>query len=354
VVLTARVHTVAQTQAGTLTDDFIQTCNVNLGSSIIEWRRPFTQSRKGYWEGLIYEHQGSFGYSAKLKPNMLFGPITVDSEIAAVPPAAELSSAESYPADTTETIEGTFACWLDSDQPVSRVENEVEVGALLTGPEGNKVFFGLVSQTLPGENITVSFPLDIDLFYDIITAAEEASGKLASYQLDIQAEVHTVAQSEFGVIDELLSPRLIATMDSDYIKWPEATEETKSDSITETVVVLNRDRGAAIMGSLGALGMTTIALLYTVWRYWESRHRRIPVLVAEAMRAMRKHKDTIVDVRNIPPAQMGQVVVPLDSLDELVKTADALLKPVLHQAEPRKHTYCVIDAMIRYEYISEF
>jgi hypothetical protein len=56
----------------------------------------------------------------------------------------------------------------------------------------------------------------------------------------------------------------------------------------------------------------------------------------------------IVDVGELPPIGAKELVIPIGSVDELVRTADALLKPVLHHAEADKHTYCVIDGAIRY------
>jgi hypothetical protein len=73
----------------------------------------------------------------------------------------------------------------------------------------------------------------------------------------------------------------------------------------------------------------------------------------EALGAKKKHKGVIVDVGELPPTRAGEIIIPIGSVDELVRTADALLKPVLHQAEADKHTYCVIDGVIRYQYIIE-
>ena len=72
----------------------------------------------------------------------------------------------------------------------------------------------------------------------------------------------------------------------------------------------------------------------------------------EALRAKKKHKEVLADVDELPEAKAREVVIPLSSLDELVKAADTLLKPVLHKAEPEKHTYCVIDGATRYQYVS--
>jgi hypothetical protein len=74
---------------------------------------------------------------------------------------------------------------------------------------------------------------------------------------------------------------------------------------------------------------------------------------AEALRAKRKHKGVIVDVGELPPMGAGESVIPVGSVDELVTTADALLKPVLHHTEADRHTYCVIDGGVRYVYVSQ-
>ena len=39
--------------------------------------------------------------------------------------------------------------------------------------------------------------------------------------------------------------------------------------------------------------------------------------------------------------------------DELVRVADNLIKPVLHQAEEGRHIYCIIDSGVRYLYVVE-
>ena len=73
----------------------------------------------------------------------------------------------------------------------------------------------------------------------------------------------------------------------------------------------------------------------------------------EAFRARKKYKNVVVDVAELLQTKPEEAIVPVGPLDELVKAADSLLKPVLHQVEADRHTYCVIDGLTRYEYISE-
>ena len=99
--------------------------------------------------------------------------------------------------------------------------------------------------------------------------------------------------------------------------------------------------------------MTMMAFLYTIWRYWEFKHRRLSRIEADALQVRGKHQGLVVDVERLPaPVWNEETTVEVGSLDELIKTADAILKPVLRLAEPERHTYCVIDGMTRYQYVS--
>ncbi|MFC1958953.1 DUF5305 family protein [Chloroflexota bacterium] len=75
-------------------------------------------------------------------------------------------------------------------------------------------------------------------------------------------------------------------------------------------------------------------------------------LEKEALQARKKYEDVIVDIKELSEAKDQEVVITLDSLDELVKAADVLMKPVFHKPELYKHTYCVIDLLTRFEYVS--
>jgi len=74
---------------------------------------------------------------------------------------------------------------------------------------------------------------------------------------------------------------------------------------------------------------------------------------AEAARARKKYRQMMVDVEELPGVKPTETVIPLNSLDDLVRIADDLVKPVLHQAEEGRHTYCIIDSGVRYLYAIE-
>jgi hypothetical protein len=55
----------------------------------------------------------------------------------------------------------------------------------------------------------------------------------------------------------------------------------------------------------------------------------------------------VVDIRELPSAKPSETVIPISSVDDLVKPA------VLRQAEEGRHTYCIIDSSVRYLYVVE-
>ena len=61
----------------------------------------------------------------------------------------------------------------------------------------------------------------------------------------------------------------------------------------------------------------------------------------------------MVDIEELPSAKPNETVIPLSSLDDLVRIADDLVKPVLHQVEEGRHIYCIVDGVVRYQYVSE-
>ena len=80
------------------------------------------------------------------------------------------------------------------------------------------------------------------------------------------------------------------------------------------------------------------------------KRNKIPVATQIVMESHNRHKGMIVEVKEIPDIKAGETVVKVDSLDDLAKTAENLMKPLLHQVCDQTHVYYVFDAGVRYEY----
>ncbi|MEE9491041.1 MAG: DUF5305 family protein, partial [Dehalococcoidia bacterium] len=170
----------------------------------------------------------------------------------------------------------------------------------------------------------------------------------------IQASVRTTALTDYGPVNEFLTQSMSGTLQTNRLVWSSEPplSQTRYGSLQDTVTI-PIDRGSGTTWWPIALAFVVLLGSYVVWNYAQTRPLPVSAVEAEAKQAKKKHEDIIADVEEMPEAKIGEMVISLASLEELVKVGEVLLKPVFHKAEPRKHTYCVIDGPTRYQYVSQ-
>jgi hypothetical protein len=208
-------------------------------------------------------------------------------------------------------------------------------------PETNKV-----------GNFTISFPIDIEYFTMVIDAIGQETGvRGSSPNIVIKADVYTVAHTDLGTINEVYTQTLSGKLEANTLSFDKVLSGSKLGSIGAPVSESSGggSRAPWIIGLVIAL----LALGYFGWSQTQLRVAPVSVGESEAARARKKYRQMMVDVEELPWAKPTETVIPLNSLDDLVRIADDLVKPVLHQVNEGQHTYCVIDGAIRYQYIIE-
>jgi hypothetical protein len=351
--LQAVVNTVADVEGQLIEEDFIQTCELDLDQTTLGWNRDLTKSRKIYSNGSIFEHRGEFRYAISYKQNILYGRTTVYSPVSQ--PPVKLDFNEGYQADRIDTMDMTFRYYLETQESIDQLVFDVEVTAELIIPgKWNGTFVLVPVSGKEGRSYDVTFPVDVDLYYDILDAVEQETGDAGSTaELRITANVDMTAQSEYGPISNEFSPQVTVLLEPGILRFLEAADTEKSGALTETVVSTNHLSLAAKLGTLSVFGLMAIALYATVSSYREARSGRMTFVEKEALQAKRKHKDTMSDVSEFLIIGTENMITYTESLEELFIIADALLKPVLHKAERDKHTYRVVDGLMIYQYVSE-
>lgn len=406
ITLRAIVRTVIPTEKGQIKEEFIQNTKLRNGATTLELRRPFTQWEKGESLGLKYEQKGSFNYEINLKENKLFGKTALRPELepenhpwweninpngkpqltqflrpeSEPMPAlwwdvinvplrkfntepdsklipAPVKVAPNYAVETLDHIDLTFTFEMFNDRPVTNESIDVGVSAYLSAPGVPIQSFILVPKSpVKGKSTTITIPLDTGLFYSVIEAVEKSNSSTtppAFYSLLVRAEVKGNAQSNFGPIQDVLQHDLSIRLDKKLVQLPETKPAIKSGIIKEKSLVPNPRAKVFRLGSTGILGVVVLFILYGVWSYRRGGFKSNTGIYAEVQRLKNKYKDIMVEVESLPPMGEGEKIVKLGSLDELLKTADALLKPVLHEAGTGKHIYCVTDNNTRYVYSVE-
>ena len=173
----------------------------------------------------------------------------------------------------------------------------------------------------------------------------------SSYRLILRADIHTVVDTDHGAIDQVYSQSTSGTLQSSRLTWDGSLTESQSGSLHDTIVVPIDTMADRIVWSLAGV-LVLLLGFYVAWDYAQSKPLLLTGIEKEARHAKRKHKDVIVDVSKLPAVGAGQTIIEVSSLDDLAKTADQLLRPVLHKVDPYQHIYCVIDGQTRFEYVS--
>ncbi len=363
--------TIETTDADPVFESFSQSMVIRLKGPHIEVDKNLKSTQRASFGSLVYEHVGVFDYVVKLKDTSPFGAITLEPptpapqpEPAPTPEAPLTSDKKLGPEDTIftklfESANMTFTYRLISDGTVSQLTEEVKIEAILENPEVWTKTITLVPPTKKNGPFTVSFVLDeatLARFQDVYKAIEKETGASVPPNVALKATVKTIGETPHGIIDQTFTQTLSTSLGGQTIKWNEKLDASQPGKIEKSRLVPNTKgfMGLSLKGSrsFGTVFSGLLLILFVSFVALNARFRP-PELspVEEGLRASKKHKDVIVDVKELPGASFNEAVVMLGSLDDLVKTADSLLKPILHKAEPDKHTYCVIDGTTRYQYV---
>ena len=218
--------------------------------------------------------------------------------------------------------------------------------------------FTLVPKTQETGDLVVQFPVDASYFTQVTNLVRDETGLGApAYNLIIEAQVRTRADTQFGSIDEVFTHTLTGALEGNIITWDEELwdeELSKSEPGTiESTRTVNKP-GVSTYRTLSVI-LLIVVLLGSLFISWNIIRAKpvMSTIEVEAVQATKKYKNVIVDVSELPVTRPEETVITCGSLGEVIKIADNLFKPVLHQAEADQHTYCVIDGLIRYEYISK-
>lgn len=363
-VIEARVKVKARSGTEWIEDTFAQPMEIRVGRGTLGWDNNLTLVRRRCQGAFTYKHIGNFDYAVYLEPNTaLYGEKiqTLRPEPYQRPQLISRPPGEVYFTKTADIMKASFGYRLECDQLVTNLTEEVKITAILeyppaagsTGPPMWQKTFTLVPATRKSGNFVVEFPVDVNYFNGLVNLIRGEIGMGApTNNLTIRAEVRTQGDTRFGRIDKVFTQDLKGILGGATVTWDTELQKSEKGTIGGTRTVSDPNVGKYQMLSLAVLALVLFGFVFVVWNFSESRSVTLRA-EEEAFRVRKKHKNVIVDVTELPVAKPEETVIPVGSLDELIKAADNLLKPVLHQAEADKHTYCVIDGLTRYQYVSQ-
>ncbi|MBA7499992.1 hypothetical protein ES704_02744 [subsurface metagenome] len=371
ITINAYVYTTVETDTGPIFEAFTQSLGMRSEGPLLEVDGDLKLTEPGYVGGLNYEQQGEFDYRVRLKSDSPFGAITLKPPPVPVPappappalptpPAKTIGPGEVIFSKLVDRMDATFDYTFKCDQPISELTEEVSIIATLENPEVWSKTFVLVPPTTKSESFSISFPLDIDHFTEMLEAIRSETGVPAeSYNLSIKADVHTIAQTDFGPIDEVFSQTLSTALGKGTLEWNEELVESKPGSITTSRMIPNPNKyvGLSVNGirilSAIVMGSMVFLFLYFLRRYMKFKPVEVPKIEKEIRLAKKKYGERMAEATSQTPVK-DEKIISIGSMEDLIKVADELSKPVIHQApstpeEP--HAYYVFDGATRYQYL---
>jgi hypothetical protein len=148
--------------------------------------------------------------------------------------------------------------------------------------------------------------------------------------LKITANVHTVAQTGLGKVDEVDIQTLGAKLEENTLIFDEELSGSQSGSVDGAAIPGASEEGRSRAPWIIGLVVALLALGYFDWNQTQLGLAVVSAGEAEAARARKKYRRMMVDVEELHEIKPNDTVVPLSSLDDLVRIADDLVKPVLH------------------------
>jgi len=293
-----------------------------------------------------YEHDGDFHYIAHITPTSIY-----DNKSTIGPDEVCFSK-------ITDHLDLFFYYSFRSSQP-AEVKGDYEIFALVESPDQWKKRFIIVPKTafnsserVRSADFTSSFPLNISHYNSIANEIGDEIGiRPDNPKLTILTNIHTIAKTDAGNINEIFSPAIEIPLNKDIIEVNGDLHQHKNGSTGKTERIYQPSVIYKRHFLLGALVLCLIMLIVFAYMILAAKQGSRGKS-READRVKKKYSDWIVDTEDIP-ARADDRVIPLNSLEDLIKVAEETGKPVIHKKSSTskgEHTYHVFDGATRYDY----
>ncbi|MEM4652929.1 MAG: DUF5305 family protein [Candidatus Nezhaarchaeales archaeon] len=292
-----------------------------------------------------YVHRAMYDYVAELKPNIIYNKTV-------------LRPGEGVLYTTlTNKINVSFIYTFSSNPPPEAVNVAMRgLTAKIESPDKwTKVLQKEELIELLNLRGSVNFTLEVDclLLKQIVNAIDKELGVYSSsYNLLIAPEVLVNARIAGRSVSEVYTPQLTVTFKASadrggYISL-EGLEQTQSREIKDVIEVShpeveNQRILSYVATTLATVGLATSMLIH----YRVKRHEKKELVDVKLSRVMREHRDVMVEALTSSPEV--HVTIEVRSLEDLVKVAEILAKPILKAIEDEKQVFYVVDGSIKYQ-----
>jgi hypothetical protein len=299
---------------------------------------------------------GIFSYSVALASNPLFGSTISSPQLTGNTAPVVLGPSDTIFTQLINSMDFTYAYDVTSDHTMQPAET-VTVHALLENPGVWSQTFVLVPSTQENGNFTLNFPVDLTQYNILLNniIRETGTSTTSSYNLTIEADVHLTGSMSAGPVDQTFSDSIVTALGGDVLTWSGKLQQSDKGTITTTT---NVQTPAKIWGIqvtpfrvisiiILVIGLALLAFLFLVPA---KKVDETAISKQKALETERKYKNLIITVNKLPEQVIAEGILTVDSLDELIKVAQALMKPINHVVDDKNDIYWITDGVTCYQY----
>ncbi|TFH34389.1 MAG: hypothetical protein E4G93_05415, partial [Dehalococcoidia bacterium] len=276
-IVTAIVHTAGETRDGdTIEVEFTHTLRAILDDKKLELEGELERTTGGGSDDDVsWTCSGRFDYEAQLEYNALYESIVLRTEslpTAEVEPTIEpvepkvvvrLPPGATYFPSLVDTIEARFSYVLECDRPVTVESETVRITAVLAKADTWSKELLLMPETRKSGPFTLSFPIDIHYFDEVVGAIEEQiEDRGGSYSIEIRAEVETMVETREGTIDDIYAQTLQGTREGNTLTFQKELSGSQEGVIEVEVESANPGPGRWKILSIAGVCVGGLALAF--------------------------------------------------------------------------------------------
>ena len=176
---------------------------------------------------------------------------------------------------------------------------------------------------------------------------EETASSSSQYNITISPFIFQRATVGGKAVYEVFNPEVVIMFRQDMGRFIDITplSSVNQKSTTETVTIKNTWVETFKTATIAGIVISGIALAVSLFLLFRSKSGEAPKSIEKMISP---HKDIIVDTAQVPPAT--KAVVETSSLDDLVRTAEVLARPIMHSVMGNEHTFFILDGETKYQY----
>jgi hypothetical protein len=295
-----------------------------------------------------YQNQGKFDYTAVLLPNLLYNKTTLGE-----------GEATLYK-KITDSIVLNFTYTFNSSKP-SNITVSYKTYEYVTTPQWTKIISETPEETFNTTGIEAQVPInDIPILNVssveslVARIAQETGIYVTQYTVNVTLQIRVAADYDGGSISDSFTPQLTATggdiISIDGLENSKTGKTTSTETVSQPWVVTERYFFSGFF--LASLLGSAIAS----WRYVKHSPPPHEVMRDEKIEdIIAPYEEIIFETAGEPENKGATTIVRVKTIEDLVRIADVLSKPVLQTRKTtiyggRRIELQVVDGNTRYKY----